>query len=301
MIAVFERLDLATLRTILATASDDADLELVRFEPQPTATGTQTIPDARISASFDYLFESKIAYDAIGNADQVFKHLEYFSGKPEVDERLFVITPDPVEPAVIAGIDDNRVVWFSFKMLDSGLDTVLADQTVPDDERFLLRELRALLVEEGLLGRQDVVIVAAGFAYDFYGDTGTYVCQSGRAFRPGLTHLGFYRAKHIKPEIALIEHREDDVPFSPDEAAERRALGSPEQLRIADLIDESLSRGSHLEGVAYQVFLLSRIGEAETVVLDRSIQHNSGQAWTMGQRYAFLDELRSAQTTNDLS
>lgn len=301
MIAVFERLDLGTLQTILAAASEDADLELVRFELQPTATGAQTVPDARISASFDYLFESKIAYDAIGSAHQVLKHLDYFSGRREVDERLFVVTPDPVKPAVIAGIDDSRVVWFSFKALDSALALAVADDSVPEDERFLIRELRALLVEEGLLGRQDVVIVAAGLAYDFYRDTSTYVCQSGRAFRPGLTHLGFYRAKQIKPEIPRILHREDDVLFSRSEADARRLLGSPEQVRIAELIDDSLTQGSHVDGVAHQVFLLSPVGDPETAVLDDPLVHDSAQAWTMGQRYAHLTELHSARSTQDLS
>lgn len=307
IIAVFERLDLETLRTILASASGNAEMELVRFELQPTSARAPTVPDARIAASFDYLFETKTAFNAITDQRQIAKHLAHFSQRSDVDERLFVVTPDPVLPAALAGID-SRVVWFSFKMLDAAILDALRDEAVPEDERLLLRaderlllrELHAFLTEEGLLGREEVVIVAAGWAYGFYRDTGAYVCQSGRTFRPGLTHLGFYRAKQIEPEIARIVYHEDNVLFTRAEIAARRAQGSPDRQRLADLIEGGLTSGTHVDGAVHQVFLLSRIGDPETITLDQPVQHTTPGPWLRRHRYAYLQDLSQARTTDDV-
>jgi hypothetical protein len=49
--------------------------------------------------------------------------------------------------------------------------------------RFLLRELQALLVDEGLVDTDDVVIAAARIAYYEYLPHTAYICQACRAFR----------------------------------------------------------------------------------------------------------------------
>ena len=68
-------------------------------------------------------------------------------------ERLFLITPDSVEPAVVAELADPRLVWLRFRRLDEAIQGVLDDprDLAGDQARFLLRELRALLEAEGLL------------------------------------------------------------------------------------------------------------------------------------------------------
>ena len=307
MIAVFERLDLETLRTVLAAACGDAEMQLVRFELQPRSKAGPSVPDARISGSFDYLFETKTTFDAISSPNQVLKHLKAFSGRPEVDERLFVVTPDAVVPAAVSQIKDSRVVWFSFKTLDQAILDVLHDENTPEeerlvlrtDERALLREFHAFLSEERLLGREDTIIVAAGWAYGFYQDTGTYVCQSGR-FRPGRTHLGFYRSKQIEQEIPRIEYQEDGVLFTRAEAAKRRRSNSDHQRQIAELIERGLSQGTHVDGATHQVFLLSPLGSPDTVVLQQAITHDRPGPWLRQHRYVYLEILREAQTTDDL-
>ncbi len=64
MIAVFQRLDVSTLTSILAQATEDHDLELLSFVLQP-ASGDGTVPDAEISSGFHFLFEIKTAYGVV--------------------------------------------------------------------------------------------------------------------------------------------------------------------------------------------------------------------------------------------
>jgi hypothetical protein len=63
MLAVFERIDLSLLETILAAAAGEASLQMVSFTNQPP--GRRSVPDARISARFAYWFEVKIVRSAL--------------------------------------------------------------------------------------------------------------------------------------------------------------------------------------------------------------------------------------------
>jgi hypothetical protein len=58
MLAVFQRIDLALLETILASAAGESSLAMVTFTNQPPGTG-HSVPDARISARFSYWFEGR--------------------------------------------------------------------------------------------------------------------------------------------------------------------------------------------------------------------------------------------------
>ena len=60
MLAVFERIDLSLLETILAAAAGESSLQMVSFTNQPPSKG-RSVPDARISANFVYWFEVKTA------------------------------------------------------------------------------------------------------------------------------------------------------------------------------------------------------------------------------------------------
>ncbi len=297
MIAVFERLDLSRLEQILGGALGETSLQLMSFEiVKPHGTGT--VPDARIASNFNYLFEVKTEYDALRDA-QLVGHLEKMVGTHS-DERLFAITPDSAEPGVISEIGDERLRWFSFAALHESIEDTLKDERVSDAERFLLRELQTLFAEEGLLGREDTVIVAAAWAYDFYLRRSAYVCQAGRSFRRGLTHLGFYRRRKIEPHVASILHRRDDVLFAREEAAALRARGSAFDSEVADLIEITLDNGERLDGTTYQVFLLSGCNDPDTLVLDHPIRHDTdgrGSAWTMGQRYVRLSTLADQPVT----
>jgi hypothetical protein len=304
MIAVFQRLDVSTLTSILGQATEDHDLELLSFVLQP-ASGDGTVPDAEISSGFHFLFEVKTAYGAV-NEFQLRGHLEHLPKTRSLRELLIVVSPDFQAPPALRALEaqGEPVKWFSFNTLHRVIDTVVQEQeTIRDDERLLLRELQTLLVEDGLLGRQDTVIVAAGLAHGFYGSHHAYVCQQGRSFRNELTHLGFYRKRRIEREIPRILYVEDSVPFNAAEAARRLALGDPLQDRVARVIQASLASGERADGAIHKVFILSPPGDPETVELAQPLPHEGegkGSAFTMGQRYVYLESLKTAESTADL-
>jgi hypothetical protein len=291
MLAVFERIDLSLLETILAAAAGEASLQMVSFTNQPP--GKRSVPDARISARFAYWFEVKTARNAL-SARQLAEHLANLDEKTG-DERLFVVTPDAEQPEAIAALSDPRVVWFNFRSLSDAADAAVSDPTgtVSEQARFLLRELQALLVEDGLVDTDDVVVVAARFAYPEYLKRSVYVCQAERTFRGGLTHMGFYANSAIQPHLPRIRYREDLVTFTREEAAARKE-GSEIDRLVGEVIQTLLGDGPREEGKQYQVFVLSGPEDPETVRLAQPIANDtvaeSGRpwAWTMGQRYVSL-------------
>jgi hypothetical protein len=95
MLAVFERIDLSLLETILASAAGESSLAMVTFANQPPGKG-HSIPDARISARFAYWFEVKTVRNTL-RAHQLSEHLANLG--TEGDERLFVIQGRAREPA----------------------------------------------------------------------------------------------------------------------------------------------------------------------------------------------------------
>ncbi len=302
MLAVFERIDLSILEILLTAATGEASLQLVSFVNQPGGKGA-SVPDARISAYFAYWFEVKTAQNAL-SLGQLAEHLKSLE-PTATGERLFVITPDAKEPPAVGSLGDQRVVWFNFRSLHDAIDATLDDTTglVSEHARFLLRELQALLVEDGLVDNDDVVVVAARVAYPEYLAHSVYVCQPNRAFRDGLTHMGFYAEGAIQREVPRILYRADPVPFTPEEAAKRRGSTSEDE-QVADVIETLLSLGARTEGTEYGVFILSSADDPLTVKLDATIVNDtvagkSGRvwAWTMGQRYTSLARLTQAGIT----
>lgn len=295
MLAVFERIDLSLLEALLASASGESSLQMVSFVNQPPGRGA-SVPDGRISARFAYWFEVKTARGALRRG-QLHEHLVSLESAGG-DERLFVVTPDGAQPEPIDEIGDPRITWFSFASLSDAIDVALGDATaiVSEQARFLLRELQALLVEDGLLDTDDVVVVAARDAYPEYLQHAAYVCQPGRAFRDGLTHMGFYTNGAIQREVPRIEYREDDVAFTAAEATQR-AGGDENDERIAELITTLVAAGPRQAAETYQVFLLSAVDDPATIRLNNAIVNDTVAAtgrrwaWTMGQRYVSLSRL----------
>lgn len=306
MLAVFERIDLSLLEEILAAAAGEASLQMVTFTNQPPSKG-RSVPDARVSAQFAYWFEVKTTRNAL-DAHQLAEHLTNLGGNSG-EERLFVVTPDAEQPDAIAALSDPRVVWFNFRSLHDAVDAAVSDPqgTVSEQARFLLRELQALLIEDGLVDTDEVVVVAARFAYPEYLKRGVYVCQAERAFRGGLTHMGFYANSAIQPHVARIRYREDLVTFTREEAA-ARAAGSDVDRLVGEVVQALLDDGPREEGKQYQVFLLSGPEDPDTVRLAQPITNDtvaeSGRpwAWTMGQRYVSLAGLTrpGVTVTSDL-
>jgi len=302
IVAVFTHLDLTTLEELFTALLEESSLELMRFEvvrPQ----GAGRVPDASIASSFRYLFEVKTSYESLSEA-QLRGHLGHLDASHR-DERLFALTPDDAEPPILSAIADDRLRWFSFRDLDRAIAALVARDETADGERLLLKELRTLFSQEGLLGREDTVVVAARHAYDFYLRRSAYVCQAGRAFRKDLRRLAFYRARRIECEIPAILERRDNVPFTHEEVARLRATATGADTELARLIADSLDAGDHLEGVTYQVFLLSPPDSSETHRLQSPIAHHGdgrGSAFTMGQRYVFFEHLeRGPETTAELA
>jgi len=307
MLAVFERIDLSLLETLLAGAAGEAGaIQMVSFVNQPVGQGA-SVPDARISASFAYWFEVKTVRNSL-RSDQLVEHLANIAGF-NGDERLFVITPDASRPSIIDELGDKRVLWLSFRALSDAVEEALADvrNSVSEQARFLLRELQALFVEDGLLDSDDVVVVAARVGYPEYLQHHVYVCQPNRAFRDGLTHMGFYAEAAIQSHVPRILRRADPVPFTAEEI-ERRRAGDVLDQRIADAIETLLSPEARQEGSEYGVFILSEPEASDTVRLEAPIANDtvaaSGRpfAWTMGQRYVSLSRLTRSgnKLTSDL-
>lgn len=293
MLAVFERVDVSLLEQLLAAATGETSLQMVSFANQPAGAGS-SVPDALIQARFAYWFEVKTARSTLGQ-HQLEEHLLNLDSTV-ADERLFVITPDPAEPIVIAQLNDARVSWFNFAALNSAIDSLLGDPTLLPGERtvFLLRELQALFHEEGLLDAYDTVIVAARFAYPEYLEQGAYVCQPGRQFRLGLNHLGFYYQSAIQQEIPAILAVYDEVAFAEDDAARWDDSSDPLARRVSEVIRSSLASGRREEGSHHEVFILTPANDARTIKLTQPIVNTTTDyegkpfAWTMGQRYASI-------------
>lgn len=307
-LAVFERIDLSLVREILQLAAGMGDeLRAVQFENQ--VSGPDSVPDARISARFTWWFETKTArngYDSEGHdRRQVRSHAQRLVADP--DATLFVMTPDPAQPVWFDSLDGveesarERVVWFSFASLAAAIRELAADSSrlLSEQTRFLLSELVALYEADGLLANDDTVVVAAKTAWLEYQRLAAYVCQPDRAFRPGLTHFGFYANGRIMPTIARIHRHVPAIEFSTAKISELRAEGDH---RLADLMDTLLARGGRDEGERHGVMLLSAHDDAETVQLTAPIMNDTtassgrGWAWTMGQRYTRLAKLTSGAT-----
>lgn len=320
MLAVFERLDMGLLETLLGAASGETALPFVKFVNQ--AAGSGSVPDASISGSFKYIFEVKTVHGA-PLLDQVSRHLAGLTAEAREEQRVFVLTPDAEKPADIEKITDGRVVWFNFLSVSQAIDGLLSGPDAEEDEtqfadplliseqqRFLLRELQTLFTREGLITPPgDVLIVAASSAYPDYLRYSSYICQPGRSFRPGIPRMAFYADGAIQREVPRILNRRDNLVLT-EEQAVALSSGSDLDRSYATLIRRLQSDNSRRVNGTYQVFLLTGPSDAATTSLAKAIRNTSldrsGRpvAWTQGQRYARLKQLArvaaGAATTDQL-
>ena len=95
MMAVFQRLELSLLERLLGAVAQESALQLVAFANQPAGAGA-SVPDARMSAQFDYWFETKTVPNALG-PKQLTEHYKNLTPGAK-HERLFIVTPDPERP-----------------------------------------------------------------------------------------------------------------------------------------------------------------------------------------------------------
>lgn len=295
-LAVIRSLSLDRIQRLLGALLEQSEFELIRFENQPSKGGAG-VPDAIIQSSIRLLVETKTERNAVDRA-QVERHLTRLDAAEEAATTLLVLTPDAARPAIFDKLDDERVAWSSFALLDQAIDELLDDskEVVSEREAFLLRELQAMLEAEGLLANpNDVVVVAARSAWQEYNEIHAYVCQPNRSFQQ-VTRLGFYSKGVIYPLVPMIIESHDDVEMQRD--AYEGALGT----LVNRLIDEDRREG----GRRFKVMLLSAPDSPDTVKLNDPIPNDKRSktgkptAFTMGQRYVSSEALVEAKTTSDL-
>lgn len=295
-LAVIRSLSLDRIQRLLGALLEQSEFELVRFDNQPSKGG-DGVPDAIIQSSICLLLETKTERNGV-NLPQIKRHLTRLDEATESTALLLVLTPDDARPTILEDLNDDRVVWASFALLDQAINELLEDpkEVVSEREAFLLRELQSMLEAEGLLANpNDVVVVAARSAWDEYNDIHAYVCQPKRSFQQ-VIRIGFYSKQNIYPLVPMILETHDNVVIERD--AHEGSLG----VLVNRLLDEERRE----EGRTFKVFLLSAPDSTDTLKLpqpipnDKKSKTGKGTAFTMGQRYVASAALLEAKTTTDL-
>jgi hypothetical protein len=146
---------------------------------------------------------------------------------------------------------------------------------------------------------EDTVVVPAKHAWALYEQCHAYVCQAGRSFRP-VERIAFYADREIKPDVAAVVHRRDNVEWTAEEAGRLRASDDRNDRKISAVIDAS--SGFWKDG-RYQVFLLTSPGNPAHRRLAAALPHDGsgrGSAFVQRQRYVSLHSLETATATSDL-
>lgn len=127
-----------------------------------------------------------------------------------------------------------------------------------------------------------------------------YICQPGRFFRP-VKHIAFYTNREIKPEVACIKTRYDNVAWGKDEAKRLLISDSRSDRRLGKVMEDSIDKG--WKNGKYQVFILSRPGDPEHVTLNNplvNVREGKASAFVRKQRYTSIHQLRHAKNVWDL-
>lgn len=315
VLSVFEHLSTGLVEDVLELAMDESDLSVVSFESQ--YQGTASVPDAVIRSSTSLFIETKTRPGAV-DRDQLERHLAGLDEERTDVQRLVVLTPDGEEPAAVASIDDDRVVWISFDDLLSALEGVLsreesvgADDVRPptERERFLIRELVRFIYDTDLTsGVEDrVLVIPARRAWGEYQDYGLYFCQPGRSFRPS-RYLAFYRDNRIEPEVPRITGSVDQVELTEagvEEAYERGDLTAQQRDELSETVEQLAADESERYGQREKVVFLD---SEDGFTLDAPVENDKTAedsdtrvAFVYGQRYVSAEKLReSPEKTSEL-
>lgn len=296
ILAVLKSLALSRIERLLAAILEQSEFELIRFQNQPSK-GADGVPDAIIHASLRLLIETKTDRNGV-RRPQIDRHLTRLNKATETVQLLLVLTPDDVRPTALDDVNDQRVAWSSFAVLDQAIDEMLDDshEVVSEREAFLLRELQSMLEAEGLLANpNDVVIVAARSAWPEYNEFHAYVCQPNRSFQQ-VARLGFYSKGVIYPLVPKILEVHDDVEMVQGKHTDK----------LGKLVDHLVTSSLRLTDQRYKVILLSPPDSSSTLKLDAEIPNDkrskSGKptAFTMGQRYVSSKALVNVSKTSEL-
>src|SRR5262245_50571303 len=89
----------AATQRLLGALLEQSELEVVRFQSQPSKGG-QGVPDAEIIGSFHLLIETKTSPGMV-SAPQLRRHLARFDGSKATVQSLLVLTPDSSIPDAV--------------------------------------------------------------------------------------------------------------------------------------------------------------------------------------------------------
>jgi hypothetical protein len=105
----------------------------------------------------------------------------------------------------------------------------------------------------------------------------------------------------VKPEIAAVLGRRDQLLFTPETAQQLREQG---ETGLADVVEQAVRDGARPPGRPRQLYLLSAPDDDRTLTLGQPIAHTSsgpGSGFVRGQRYTSLAALKQqSHTTAEL-
>lgn len=319
ILAVFERLNSATVTKILQVLMEDSVDELIKYENQ--AGSTQSRPDGRIKGLFDYVLETKIVSNAI-DIKQIENH---YNGLEYGFSKLLVLTPDQEEPPILEkfkedlDLEEERIIWVNFDEIIEAINSVIEDSLLLlDREKFLLLELKEFIISQDLISEdysRKALIVPAGRAWGFYGKHFIYKCQANRTFQP-VSYMGFYADKEIKPifpkVIGFIESFNIQKDNIDDADIKIPGNGSREEEKQRKIVKERLIEFKHsLQDSEWdessKYIVLSTIDSSDTFRIAHPIK-NDKRAYTgkitpfvQRQTYLNIDELANKRTTSELT
>jgi hypothetical protein len=333
ILAVFERVGISVLTSILQGIFEDSNLQLIEFTNQIKSGKDTRVPDARIKASFDFIIETKTK---IGSVDlqQLRGHLDAHSDEKESTKLIF-LTPHETKPNELNQIGKkyyDRIVWTNFNQLLDRIEFILTDSAIllTERESFLLSELKDFIIKENLLFdsfKDRVIVIPAKTAIPLYQKICIYACQPNRTFKLS-QYIAFYSENRIYefvPKILaycenidlrsfeidniLYNKIEDNKDSDDSKGIVFKSFVSEDFLikRLTSLKAQISERSDLDLTSSNKVFILTGKTEGGTISLGNPIINNikseSGRiaAFVQNQRYVLIDKIKRAKTTSELN
>lgn len=319
IMGVFSKLSLNSLNYVLQRICGEEDFkELIHFKNQKYLgsngenSKSKNIPDAEISANFNYLFETKIvAGEFAKNVNQLEDYM-----KPASNKKLIVLTPDLEEPELIVKL--NNTYWLNFDTLYEILNELLEGKATANEqkllvfeyEKFLINELLQFFIAENLLAEDftdRVLVVPANKAWEFYLKSGCYTCQPNRTFRNS-NYMAFYSNRKIQQKVPQILGWIDSLNFDENEISFDSIKSTLKRNKhvTTGKADESIKKQlaalsqSNIRG-EFKVVFLGDVKELNQVVKnDKETASGKSTAFTQKQAYVSLKKLQEAKETSEL-
>lgn len=316
ILAVLERLSNPTLSAVFQGIEEENNFKMITFENQ--YKNGNSVPDARICASFDYIIETKIEKNAVDSA-QLQRHRANSK-----KAKLIVLTPDNDCPQCITDMmgkkkSGSNIIWSNFDDLYAILRTVKEEVTIIPHEIFLLSELLAFFEEEGLLNanlnneqKKYAVIVPAREAWPFYNKYGIYRCQESRYFRP-TKYMGFYADGQIQTRFPEIIGSVESLILNDDaalaQADVKTCMGKREEvIKRLQEFKKIYPKTDPYNSTPYKYMVLAKKGDTNRVVSikapiknDKKAYSGRNFAFVMKQAYVPIDELQKTTKTSELT